>query len=582
MQQTLLFLMMLLFSLSAFASGPIVHNLQNPQNPQSPCDSFINVTYQDKNPKSLSQNNVSAITEDSNDTMRIGFEGAGVNRVDASQRLFGHHKHVPKDNKSLSHNDVRTFFQHTNGSIWLGTVGGGLNASNGPGKGFEHFRYDPSNVQSISNDNVWSIEEGQNGVMWIATDKGLNRFDKKTKQFSQFRHDVNNLNSLSNDEVQVLLVDSKGRLWIGTWGGGLNRFDINAYEHSGTNSYEPYDKRHAKFKRFWHESDDPLSLSDDYVTALFEDSKGQIWIGTATGLNRLEQSTGRFIRFVYDDGNPASISHNHIMSIHEDHAGKLWIATYGGGLNRLDPDTARFVHYREKDGLANDDVYSILQDDNNHLWLSTNLGLSKFDPEHKSFINFDINDGLQSNEFNQNAHLRSQSGELFFGGVNGFNRFFPDKINQSRQPPNVVFTDFSLLNELPTTTYKPVIDPMTTLTLNHRQNAFSVEFSALDFANPMTNQYAYRLEGWDSKWIHTSANNPSATYVDLPAGEYKLTVRVSNAYGNWNLKGSAINITINPPPWLAWWAYTAYFVLLLLMLTFVYFWCNKFHTKSIN
>jgi diguanylate cyclase (GGDEF)-like protein len=251
-------------------------------------------------------------------------------------------------------------------------------------------------------------------------------------------------------------------------------------------------------------------------------------------------------------------------------------------------NNSRISHFFETDGLANNVVYRIEEDNDGGIWLSTNFGLSNFNPNTKTFKNYNMDDGLQSNEFNADASFKSKDGELFFGGINGFNRFFPDKIVGDNQQPKVIFTDMLLSNQsVPVNvvtlskdnnpqvinstlddkyTLAKAIHSTSEITLTHQQNLVTFEFSTLHFSNPKKNQYAYKMQGFDDQWIRTDYKNRRATYTNLPTGNYFLRVKASNPYGIWNETGISLKITVLPPPWFSWWAYSLYSVLLILII----------------
>jgi hypothetical protein len=219
-----------------------------------------------------------------------------------------------------------------------------------------------------------------------------------------------------------------------------------------------------------------------------------------------------------------------------------------------------FTRFTTENGLPDNTVYDIIEDNTGNLWVSTNRGLSKFNPQTQDFKNYDENDGLQGNEFNRGAACKCRSGELFFGGINGFNRFYPDSIKSNPVSPRVAITDFSIF-------YKPVqIGPLKNgrsilqkviyetdrIVLTHRENIFSFEFAALHFISPEKNKYAYMMEGFDKEWIY-SGHRRFAAYTNLDPGKYKFRVKASNNDGLWNEKGVALTITILPPFWKTWW-----------------------------
>jgi diguanylate cyclase (GGDEF)-like protein len=259
------------------------------------------------------------------------------------------------------------------------------------------------------------------------------------------------------------------------------------------------------------------------------------------------------------------MSRGPIFSIHEDRRGNLWIGTQGGGLNRWDLADRRagravFKHYTERGGLPNNTIYGILEDEEGSLWLSTNRGLSKLDPQTGGIRNYDTTHGLQSNEFNFGAHYRSAVGEMFFGGNNGFNAFFPGRIRINTHVPPVVLTSFLKLNKR--TKLEKHISDVKEIQLTHRDYVVSFEFAALDYAAPEKNRYAYKLVGLDRDWTELPGAR-RATYTNLGPGHYVFRVKGANSDGVWNEQGFSLGVTVLPPPWRTWWAYTFYVLLLL-------------------
>ncbi|MFT4924107.1 MAG: signal transduction histidine kinase/ligand-binding sensor domain-containing protein [Phenylobacterium sp.] len=529
---------------------------------------FERFSHQPADPHSLSDNRVSPPYKDANGLLWIGTVAAGINKYNSEQEHFVHFKKQPSDPYSLSHNGIRAFFHSQTGAnktLWVGTAGGGLNRLDRQSGRFTHFKHDPTNPNSLSHNNIQSIVGNPKGMMWIATfGGGLNKFNPQTGENTRFINDPANPNSVSDNYIIEQYLDPEGSLWLGTFGNGLNRFDIK------TNQVE----------RFYHQPNNPDSLSNDFIRSFLVDKDGVLWLGTNDGLNQYNAQTGKFKVYKNQLLNAYSLSHSAVQTLHQDKQGTLWVGT-SGGLNKFDPATSTFVRYGEKEGLPNDYIYGILEGQRGHLWLSTNNGLSRFDPVTEVFKNYDANDGLQSNEFNGGAYYKAANGELFFGGINGFNRFFPDNIADDKQVPRVVLTDFLLANQSVAVKHKAAdskasqaedlpftlpgsIDSLSQLTLTYQQNLIAFEFAALQFANPMKNQYAYKLEGQDPDWIVTTAKNRRATYTNLSPGQYTLHIKASNKDGYWNEQGKSLKLTILPPPWQTWWAYGIYSLLLAL------------------
>jgi signal transduction histidine kinase/ligand-binding sensor domain-containing protein/DNA-binding response OmpR family regulator len=497
--------------------------------------------------RSLSSNQIYCVYEDRTGGIWVGTDGGGISRYDRLKNQFSHYFHQADQPGSLSHNIVWSIYEDRNDNLWIGTLYG-LNRYNRQSGQFQHFFHEPANTNSLSFNSISSICEDQTGVMWFGTDGGgLNRYDPASGQFTRFAHDPADSKSLGSNGVNLVLEDRLGNLWIGTSDKGLNRFD----------------RQQNRFIRYEHNPDDVNSMSDNHVMALCEDREGTLWIGTlGKGLNALNPKTGRFTHYEHVPGQTTSLSSNRVIAVTEDQAGIIWVGTAGGGLNRLDRATGKFSHFTEKNGLANNVVYGILDDKAGHLWMSTNQGISRLNPKEGTFTNFDAQNGLQSNEFNNWAFFKSRSGELFFGGINGVNAFHPERIVTNPSIPSVVITHFKLKNQAVVIGGKdsPLQTSVTEtpeIRLSYQDNMLSFDFAALDFTAPLKNQYAYRLEGLDQDWIRAGTQH-SATYTNLAPGSYVFRVKGSNNDGRWNEEGAQVRVVITPPFWQTWWAYLLY------------------------
>ena len=503
-------------------------------------------------PMSLSGKSVWHVYEDRNNVLWIGTVN-GLNKYNPGSDRFIHFKHQVNDPYSLGHNNVFTIYQTRDETLWLGTAGGGLARYEPDIQGFTHYRHDPDNPRSIADNRVFALTEGADGSLWVGGYAGLSRLEPGSNAFDNWKADKAIPGSLSMNVVSALLEDSAGRLWVGTYGGGLNRYD-------------PVGDRFMHYR-----PGGEGTLSHKVIGRLYEDRQGTMWVGTlGGGLNRYDPQTDRFEVFRHDEAQADSLSNNNVYSLLEDKRGRFWVGTDGGGLNLMDRKTGKFRHYRKQQGLLNDTVYGIVEDNNGYLWMSTNKGLVRFAPDSDLFVSYNVDDGLQSNEFNGGAYFAGADGELFFGGVNGFNRFFPDNIDVDTMAPEVVLTDFLLFNQpvqigkmggIKNYHLPKAIALMDSITLNYQQSLFAFEFSGLHFANPMSIQYAYMLDGWDEDWIKTDAKKRWATYTNIPAGEYRFRIKAGNKDNYWKESSHALNITVEPPPWRTWWAYTIYVML---------------------
>jgi len=577
-------------------------------------ETFIRFQNQTDDPQSLSNNIVWSIFEDGGSCLWIGTGGGGLNKFDRKAERFTRYQNQPAAPQSISNNFVRSIYEDAGGSLWIGTFGGGLNKFDRRAEIFTRFENQADNPQSLSNNIVRSIFEDSRGSIWIGTfGGGLNKFDRKTEKFTCYQNQAENLQSLSNNNVSSIFEDTQGVMWFGTEGGGLNRFDrkketfirfqnkaddpqslINntvlvIYEDSGGSMWigtpgglNKFNKKNSVFTRFQNKTDDPQSLSNNFIRSIFEDSEGSMWIGTyGGGLNKFDKKTEEFTCFQNQADYPQSLSNNYVRSIFEDEKSTLWIGT-SGGLNKFDRKTKKFSHFREKDGLPNDVIYGILKDDTGNLWLSTNKGISRFNPQTETFTNYNEKDGLQSDEFNAGAYHRGRSGRLYFGGIKGFNEFYPDSIKGNKIIPPVVITDFLLFNKSVSVGDSSVLEQNINFTkeiiLDYTDYIFSFEFSALNFYQPEKNQFAYKLEGFNKDWIVTDYKHRRAAYTNLPAGDYIFRVKASNDDGLWNEAGTSIKLIILPPYWQTAWFRGLIILLIAGLLLLAY----KLRTHSIN
>ena len=518
----------------------------------------------DTNPNSIGHNQITRIIADNSRNIWIGNYVYGLEKYELNKEQFNHVKQDTNKQSSLSSNTVMGALNIPGNKLLLSTYDAGLNLLDKKSGNYVHFKHHPNIPESISSNSIAKLIYDENNGVWIGTvNSGLELFDINNQTFTHFNHQTDNPQTISHPAVLDIHQQDANTLWIGTWGGGLNLFDIKA----------------KSFKHFKHNPNDNNSLSDDNVWAIHQDEKGILWIGTQNGgLNKFDPESNQFKHFKVNTVDTNSISNNFIASIHQDKNGILWIGTFSG-LNKFDPSTEKFTVYKEKDGLPNDVIYTILEDNQGFLWLSTNNGLSKFDPVNEVFKNYDESDGIQSKEFASFSAYKSKSGELFFGGTNGFNHFYPEDIKDDTTIPNVVLTDFRVHNKhVPLTQDKTDKDDFTTdsvineldeLVLTYNEKLVSFEFAALHFSEPLNNQYAYMLEGFDDEWIYTDAKNRRATYTNLPAGHYTLRVKASNGDGYWNEQGKSLNVIVQPPLWQTWWAYTLYALAFIAVIGFI-------------
>jgi len=511
-------------------------------------DSETFTSYQNdpNDPYSISNNIVFSITASTDGCLWIGTGGGGINKCSLRKPKFQHYKYPG----NVLGNFVWEIFDDRQGKIWIGSQGFGLFTFDRHSHAFKHFPFDPVEPEISRTYNVVSVVESTDGTLWIATSmNGLFRVNERKGIYKNYRFNPQDNTGIISNNLRVVYESSDGTIWAGFNGAGLNRMDRN------TESFTWYTPNSA----------DSRSLSANVVAAVYEDSDNYIWVGTyGGGLNRLDPASGNFTAFFHDPNNPSSISNNRIRCIYEDQQGTLWVGT-DHGLNMMDRETGQFTAYTTKDGLPNNVIYSILPDMHGNYWLATNRGLSRFNPVDLSIRNFEEEDGLQSNEFNTGAYHLSETGEMYFGGINGFNIFHPDSIRENIFIPPVLITNFKLFNKQvkigPDSPLKKSITETAEIILTHRQNFVSFEFAAFNYINSEKNQYKYMLEGVDPDWVD-AGNRRFADYPGLQPGKYMFRVLGSNNDGTWNNEGDKIRLIIRPPWWRSIPAYIIYLLLL--------------------
>ena len=511
----------------------------------------------------------------------FGMESKKTTRID-----------TPYNPHSLSDQNVYSLLRDHEGGIWVGTYFGGLNYLSPNIQSIETYRPD-DRPGELSGKAISQFCEAPDGKLWIATeDGGLNLFDPKTQTFTQPVK-----TSYHNTHALMMVGDE---LWIGTFSRGI---DI-------------YNTKTKKYRYYRHNPDDPHSINDDCVFSLYQaKNDGSIYVGTTRGLNLYEPENDRFVQlrpdsipFVYDIKEDAydnlwiasysqgAIRYNYksgkwtfygnlldeddpmvgskLTGIHLDNQRRLWFSSEGRGIFRYDYETDRFTNLSEKDGLPNDVVYGILDDQFGNLWVSSNAGLASFNPSNMNTLkSYTQDDGLQSNEFNYKSSFKSADGKFYFGGINGFNAFYPQELTThiNTAVPNIEITNLQPLGNHDDDIARHIltcINDKQPLKLKHKNSSFTISYTCLSYVAQAKNQYAYKLEGIDTEW-NLVGNNKSVTYVDLPAGKYLFKVKASNNNNIWNEEGAELQFEILPPLWLSLPAKIFYSLAIVSLLFFV-------------
>ena len=540
---------------------------------------------------SLIGNDVISLYLDSRGILWVGAV-SGLNRLDPGAQSFQRYSANLVNARSLPTPSVFSIIEDRTGQIWLGTDSGAAR--------FDPFReafcfyaHDPLRTDTVPPGSLIAFAEDADGRLWIGSrGEGIARVDRSRGESVYFKHEPDDVDSLADDTAWALLFDSQGRLWVGGEA-GISRLD----------------PRTGQWARYHSDAEDPSSLSASRVVTLYEDATGTVWVGTDTGLasydpqsdsfsNKDLNLSNRVLAMVSDsagrlyaglDGQglviwdtvsdrleahhapgPGGLSHGVVSALTVGSAGGeadgeevLWVATLGGGLNRLD-SADRWTVFNKQHGLPKDSIRAMVEDDQGYLWLAMGSETTRFKPDSGSVQIFGHQDGFPS-IIHTKASFKNSSGEIFFGGIDGFTAVHPDRIRVDRVPPRVALTDFAIGPKSISPRAKQEDSPLAKsvlvaekVVLDHRQNDFSINMGVLHFGNPSRNRLFYKLEGIDQEWIETDVEHGFARYAGIPAGSYRFRARAQNRDGIESEHEAQLEIRVKPPPWDTLWAWTAY------------------------
>ncbi|MBR8536992.1 response regulator [Carboxylicivirga sediminis] len=554
-----------------------------------------NYFYNKKKPNFLPDNDVIALYIDHNENIWMGTRDGGLSIAKCSDII----QHGPAasfsgytssyNKGSLSYRTVLSIYQDKNQDVWVGTHGGGLNYVENRENRFSHLQHQPGISNSLSYDKVWGITEAKNGDIWLGTDgDGVNVWSSPKGLTQHFKHIENNHSSLSDDAIISACTDHQGTIWLGTYEGGINRY-IPA-----TNSFKAYKAPHDipvnDIRCLYEDNERTLwvglnqggicyynrktdrfiqhpAITNEDVRALIK-VNNTLWIGTygngLIGLNLINQKIKRFDvpTDVADHKSPPII-----FSLYSNNAECIWMGTANSGLCRFDIQSETFHSYKTSDGLSNNKIHKILSNQPNTLWMSTNSGISQFDITSEKFINYDWNQGVQSEEFHNGSGIITNSGIFIFGGIKGVNLFNPKDFKPVQKPSNVRFTSLKVLNQDVSVESQDIIQQSIEFNpdihLNYRHTIFTIDFQLVRYPSSADVVYQYILEGYDKTW-NICGLEQSATYRNLPPGEYTFRVRSTDKAG-YISDEATLQIFMTPPYWKTKIAFGVYLLLLILI-----------------
>lgn len=552
--------------------------------------SFTNYTFNKVDTNESAGNSIYAIRADRTGQLWIGTEN-GLNVFDIKSGKSQQIQSDKSNKYSLVGKSVRSIFIDKTGIYWIGTYHGGISKYDKNLAFFNLRESNPSDPFGLSSSFVTSFAEGPSGDIYVGTDGGgLNLYHRNTGLFGHpkltpgkenntlailamekvsndlwiatYQHGVYVLNipsgsvkhyvkgsapkDLSSNDIFCLKKDSKGNVWIGTNGNG-----VVVYEPQTGTFYYPGKTANG--------SND--LLTNWYCRAIEEDQFGNIWIASnGAGIAVYNPLNNKLKTFNIENSKLPS---NVVLSLYSDHGGSMWVGSLGGGLSKFDRKTGNFISYLEQQGLANAVVYKILEDNLGKIWVSTNKGISSFDRQTHKFKNYSYQNGLQRGGFSLGAGIKTSNGEIFLGGLDGFNYFDPLTLHSNKNVPLLQFTALKISNKTVVPgdgeAINEHISTAKEIHLDYKQN-FSLDFIALDYTAPQDIFYTYKLQGFDKDW-NMIGNSHTGGYTNLDPGKYVFCVKATNDDGSWSTPEKTIRIIVKPPFWRTGYAYAAYVLL---------------------
>jgi len=579
---------------------------------------WISYTNQNNDHNSLAYNIIYDISEDThNNTLWVGTrDGLSILKDEKTGYFVNYY---PGDNdNTISTNEVNSIIRDNQGMMWLGLLGGGINTVITRKPYFRTYNFDQLK-QKIGTNSISSLYVDNDGIFWLGVrNYGLVQYDRG-KQLFKLYNEIDGFSTLDimTSVMSITQISSKKQIWIGAYDTGIIAYEkrnkagkITQYSPINTSwlaGGQVYDVYEDPLSNIWIGTERGLSMlaSDNtyirfnsiecdgrkLISSVIIDIEGgvksdEIWIATNNNgvfrLNRSEKNVEDYTVKCYSISNKKLNTIN-ASCIHKDKKERIWIGSDGSGLNLFDRESDTFISVHKDWNLPGDVVSSILEDDNGNLWLGSNVGLVRLtvkdDLSGITYRHFTVADGLCDNSFNRKVAFIGNDGEMFFGGPQGINSFYPEQIeDNSSFFPSIVITDIKTHNRSwigldNKTRYKiSELAPGYTekIKLDYQSNNFSIEFASLGYENPEQQMYAYKLDGFDNDWRYTNSSGRYAHYTNLKHGSYIFTLKATNENGVWSDQIKTLQVEILPPPWKTWWAYLIYAITVISIVIFVH------------
>lgn len=510
--------------------------------------------YDDIN-KSLSHYSVYCFCVDRDKTLWVGTFAGGVNYLNKFTNRFVLHK--PQEELNIRTGIYGAITYESPEDLWIATEGYGLLNYNKRTNESHYYLIDPS-VRFAFNTNIIKSVFYEDGYVWCGTTKGeIYKFNIKTKKFSLYHQYP------IEYSIYSIIRDHNGVLWVG---GASTEFGLTCFVND------------SLVTTFYNNVDEPIYFSN--VRCILEEEDGVFLLGsTAEGLLRFDTHKKQLTKY----SNEASVEkyripNNYISAIVRTKSGEIWGSTYGGGIFQLDESKAirRIMTVRE--GLLDNNICTLVESSDQRLWMSTVNGLIMFDPAKDEVRNYHRHNGIDIREFTLHSGIALPDGSLCFAGSNGFVTFHVEAMDKNNNIPPVVLEQLSVNNHPvevgdESAILDKVLDGMETIRLAYNENNFSITYQALNYIYATQNQYAYKLEGYDTDWNYVGERN-SAFYTNLSPGKYVFRVKASNNDGVWNEEGRSLAIVVQPPLWRTWYAYLFYVIALAAIIYGILYYVN--------
>lgn len=512
--------------------------------------------------RTLINNGVWSMLKDKEGILWVGTSSEGISYYNPKKERFNLYTHYPVPN-SLSCNALLSLYEDNTGKIWVGTDDGGLNILDPATGNFEIFKNDPNDPNSIGGNVILSIDEDKKGNVWMGTwANGLLRYNRNTKRFYQYRSSETNPATIGSDNIWSVMVDTDNKVLISNYDYGIDIYSDKGFERKFR--YDPLAGDPGQFFR---------------INIFYRGQKNKIWIVRDGNVSFIDNASDKIENHI--ERIPGSIG-----ALYEDAEENLWVGTVSNGIYCYNKSGELISKLNNSNGLPDNTVLGILEDNSNNLWIATNAGICKFNKLDKTCLNYPQNDPAQRNNFKEWVYLKSRSGTMYFGGYNGLTSFFPDNIKDNNYKPFVYISDFQIFGKtVQIGEYDSIlsrsISETKRIVIPHSLSVFTLGFTAVSFTQPENNRYLYMLEGFDKDWTPRSANQRYASYTNLDPGDYIFRVKASNNDEVWSNYEASIEIVILPPWWKTWW-FRITGILTVILLFIVFYQNNVTRVRRMN